>query len=362
VPYPADYGGVVDLFYKIVALHAEGILIHLHCFEYGRGKQIELEKYCVEVNYYPRKSVLQSFSLKMPYIVTSRRNKVLLKNLLKDEHPVLFEGIHCTYYLFHPAFATRKMLVRLHNVEYFYYRNLAKTETSFFKKEYFLFESKLLQQYEKKVAAKVLCITVTEDDLKIYKEQLGAKALLYLPVFIKNKLVESKTDYGNYCIYHGNLSIKENENMVLWLITEVFNSISIPFVIAGKNPSVTLTDTVKRNKNICLEANPSDHNMHDLIQNAQINVLPAQNSAGIKIKVLNAVFNGRHCLVNDTAVSGTGLEALCAIAETPSQFIKAIEMLYKFSFTEDDILKRQEILNEKYNNRKNAHELIRLIY
>lgn len=362
VPYPADYGGVVDLFYKIVALHEEGILIHLHCFEYGRGKQNELEKYCVEVNYYSRQPAFKSVSLRTPYIVKSRRNKRLFKNLLKDQYPILFEGIHCTYYLFHPALAKRKMPVRLHNVEYVYYSNLAKTEVSFFKKKYFLLESKLLRQYEKKVAAQALCLTVTEFDEQFYRQHLGARSVSYLPVFIKNELVESKTGYGGYCLYHGNLSIKENENMVLWLINEVFNTVSIPFVVAGKNPSIHLAEAVKANKNICLEADPSDDNLFDLIQNAQVNILPAQNSAGIKIKLLNAVFNGRHCLVNTIAVSGTGLETTCAVAETGSEFIKAIEMFYKLSFTEDDILKRQKILDEKYNNRKNALRLIRLIY
>ena len=45
VPWPADYGGVVDLFYKLKALHAEGIKIKLHCFLYGsRNKQDELNK------------------------------------------------------------------------------------------------------------------------------------------------------------------------------------------------------------------------------------------------------------------------------------------------------------------------------
>ena len=28
VPYPANYGGVIDVFYKLKALHAEGIKIH----------------------------------------------------------------------------------------------------------------------------------------------------------------------------------------------------------------------------------------------------------------------------------------------------------------------------------------------
>jgi hypothetical protein len=40
VPWPADYGGVVDLFYKIKALHDEGVKIKLHCFDYGRGKRM----------------------------------------------------------------------------------------------------------------------------------------------------------------------------------------------------------------------------------------------------------------------------------------------------------------------------------
>ena len=38
VPYPANYGGVIDVFYKIKALHAKCVKIHLHCFEYGRAE------------------------------------------------------------------------------------------------------------------------------------------------------------------------------------------------------------------------------------------------------------------------------------------------------------------------------------
>jgi hypothetical protein len=63
VPWPADYGGVVDLFYKIKTLHEEGVKIRLHCFDYGRGQQNELNKYCEEVNYYKRLSKWESISL-----------------------------------------------------------------------------------------------------------------------------------------------------------------------------------------------------------------------------------------------------------------------------------------------------------
>ena len=44
VPYPANYGGVIDVFHRLKALHKNGYKIILHCFEYGRDKQIELDK------------------------------------------------------------------------------------------------------------------------------------------------------------------------------------------------------------------------------------------------------------------------------------------------------------------------------
>ena len=34
IPYPPNYGGVIDVYYKIRTLHKLGIKIHLHCFEY----------------------------------------------------------------------------------------------------------------------------------------------------------------------------------------------------------------------------------------------------------------------------------------------------------------------------------------
>ncbi len=105
VPYPVDYGGVFDLFYKLPSLQKLGVHIHLHCFEYGRGEQKELEKYCLSVQYYKREKKL---SFRLPYIVSSRSNEQLMSCLLKDNHPILMEGIHCTYPLTDKRFQRQK--------------------------------------------------------------------------------------------------------------------------------------------------------------------------------------------------------------------------------------------------------------
>src|SRR4051812_37219673 len=89
VPWPADYGGVMDLFYKIKSLHQCGISISLHCFVNKRPPREELRRYCREVYYYNRVTNLSRFSLRVPFIVNSRRDEALLANLNRDDSPIL---------------------------------------------------------------------------------------------------------------------------------------------------------------------------------------------------------------------------------------------------------------------------------
>lgn len=360
VPYPPDYGGVFDLFYKIVALFQEGVKIHLHCFEYGRGRQFILNNYCVEVNYYKRRNNFKELFNGIPHIVGSRADKNLLLNLVKDDHPVLLEGIHCTYYLFKKKLANKKVLVRLHNVEFEYYKNLGKAERSFFKKIYFFTESWLLKRYEKKIISKSLCIGVNKKDIEEYRHDFGSGNIKYLPVFLPYSSINSIPGMGEFCLYHGNLSVIENEKAVEWLLKNVHRT-EVPFIIAGKDPSKKLIDLVKQYEGVSIVANPSDDVMAELIRFAHINILPSFNATGIKIKLLNALFNGRHCLVNKEAVEGTELEALCQIASF-KEFKNKLAILVTKPFTEDDIELRISVLEDKFNNHKNAELLMQWIY
>jgi hypothetical protein len=60
VPYPPDYGGVIDVFNKIRWLSEIGVGIYLHVFTYNRPADKELEKYCEKVFYYKRKTGLRN--------------------------------------------------------------------------------------------------------------------------------------------------------------------------------------------------------------------------------------------------------------------------------------------------------------
>jgi glycosyltransferase involved in cell wall biosynthesis len=362
VPYPADYGGVFDLFYKIKSLHSLGINIHLHCFEYGREKQEELNKYCQTVNYYERKSFLKGFSFRLPFIVSSRANQFLLNNLLKDNFPVLLEGIHCTYFLYSGELKHRKVIVRLHNVEYEYYEELSNTTGNIFKKKYFRLESSVLKKYENEIANKCMFISVSEKDKETYQQKFAAKNIEYLPVFLPFTKVKFEGGSGNFCLYHGNLSVPENEKAALWLMRNVFNSLDIPLVIAGKNPSGRLKAITHRDENFCIAANLSEREMDDIIRKAHVHVLPSFNKTGIKIKLLNALFNGRYVVTNPSAVAGSNLEPICEIADSASDFKKIITEIFHQTFGGNEIEKRKKILEGIYNNHENALKLIQWIW
>jgi hypothetical protein len=360
VPYPADHGGMFDLFYKIVALHKSGTEIILHCFEYGKDEQDELRKYCSEVYYYKRNTGLKGFSFSLPYIVSSRRSEQLVKNLAIDNAPVLFEGSHTTYIAYKNLFPGRTLLFRLHNIEQVYYYHLFKAENNFLKKLYYWWESGALKKYEKKVFRNVsVILPVSKNDaIKIGKQTLSDK-LLYLPVFLPFQEIKIIKGIGNYCLYHGNLSIAENEQAAIWLADKIDGS-EIPIIVAGKDPSRTLMKFLKH-KNIRLIANPSDYEMFSLIQNAHINIAISFNDTGIKLKLLNALFHGRHCIANEAAIPGMEFKNYCSSFSSQQGMKEVIAALVNKSFTETEIEERKKFLLHHFNNETNAEKLNALL-
>ncbi len=334
-----------------------GIAVHLHCFEYGKGVQPELEKYCRKVYYYERREGHKGFSLQLPYIVASRNDEQLWKRLNADKHPVLFEGVHCTYGLTSGAVQKKNVAIRLHNVEHEYYKQMGQWEASLVRKAYMHHESRLLKRYEEKLKDYTI-LAISGDDAKAYKKQFKAKKIIHLPAFVPNRMVTSKEGTGNFVLYHGNLSVAENEKAAIWLLEKIFNKLEIPFVIAGKNPSAKLIELAHKNQHTCIVVNPNDAEMNDLIQKAQVHILPSFTNSGIKLKLLNAVFNGRHVLVNDAMIKGTGLDKACQLANNPTEFKYQAFRLFHKAFTDADIQVREGLLQKHFDNAAHALQLM----
>jgi hypothetical protein len=369
IPFPADYGGVMDVFYKVKALHEAGIAVVLHCFQYReRTPQAELEKYCAEVHYYPRALGPLSMLSSKPFIVRSRTSATLLKNLLKDNAPILFEGLHSCAYIGEKKLKNRLKILRMHNVEWEYYRNLQVLESKIWKKIYFSSESRKLQLFENQILTHAnIILTISPDDTAYFEEQIEKRniqnqpTVVYVPPFHPNSSVESRTGTGDYVLFHGKLSVSDNEEVAIFLIKKVFARLDIPFIVAGKDPSERLLDLAKQHENITIRPNPTDADMTDLIQNAQINVILSFQRAGMKLKLLNGLYRGRHCVVNRHTVQNTGVEPLCYVKNTSRDIRTLVESLMNVQFSTKQIAERKEILERDFSNQTNAAKIMGLL-
>lgn len=343
VPLPANYGGVVDVFYKLKHLSQSGYRITLHCFTSSTRKENDaLNEWCDQVFYYPRLEGIRGLSLTQPYIVSSRKNKDLLKNLMADESPILFEGIHTTYYANFPELKHRKKILRAHNIEHEYYDHLYRIEHNIFRKLYFGVESFLLKKYEKNLSMFDEILPISQSELPYFKAK--HKQVKWLPAFHPYTKIQSLPGKGNYCLYHGNLSVKENEEAVLFLVKEVFSKMNIPFIIAGKNPSRRIMECAS--PSIRVVDNPDDLVLEELIQQAHIHVLPSFQKSGVKLKLLHTLFAGRFCIANDTMLEGSGIKASVIRANHPEEFIKEIETYKNTAFSSEDIeIRKKEFIH-----------------
>ncbi|HQV60668.1 MAG TPA: glycosyltransferase family 4 protein [Chitinophagaceae bacterium] len=363
VPSPADYGGAIDMLYRIESLYNAGIKIHLHYFSYNhRGNPNELNQYCESIHVYERKTGHKGFSFSKPYIVSSRINQELITKLNKDNHPILLEGVHCTGILPQLNTGNRKVIVRLHNDEADYYKQLSSVEKNIFKKIYFRYESHLLSKYEHSLPPQYLYACITTKDEAHFREQHGLKNSFFLPAYTPYEKINSSEGIGNFCLYHGNLSVPENEKAATWLLTKVFSKIKVPFVIAGKNPSKRVDKLSHLYQHTCLVANPTDTEINDLVKKAHINILPSFSNTGIKIKLLHALFEGRHCVTNEAMVNGTDLEAACHIGTNANAIAAIIMQLHHQPFTTEEIRLRENLLGNTYNNALNTKQLIQYLW
>jgi len=362
VPFPANYGGVIDVFYKLYWLKQAGVKIHLHCFHYGRAESIELAHLCETVHYYPRQTGLLANLSFLPYTVKSRQSEALEQNLLANDYPILFEVLHTCYLLKDKRFANRKKIYRHSNIEHHYYQALAAKERDFVKKIFLKIEAFKLKHFEGILHHANVILAVNQTDCDYFKQKYPQLESHYLPSFHSNKQINIKEGKGDYILFHGNLSIAENYDAAIWLIEHVFSKIHFHVIIAGLNPPEFLKIIIAKHKHIQLLANVDAADMAQLIESAQIHVLYTEQGTGLKLKLLNVLFSGRFILCNEAMLEGTGLYANSSLhlAKEPAAFIKTIKELMSLEIDANHMQAREKQLSQ-FNNQKNADALVELI-
>ena len=358
VPYPANYGGVIDVFFRIKALSQRGVKIHLHCFEYGREHSAYLESFCHSVTYYKRETKVAKLFNTLPYIVCSRDSEELRNNLLKDDYPILLEGLHCCSILTYDVFKDRNIIVRAHNVEHEYYEHLAMAEVDAKKKVYLRQEVRKLKDFESILNKAKAILAISQKDYEYFSQKYNNVYMLTAyNAYTEVDILEGGSDY---VLYHGNLSVAENYSAAEYIVG-AFKKTDVKLIVAGMNPPQHLVKMIENVPNVELVDSPDDQTLFDLIRHAHINILVTEQATGLKLKLLNTLFNGRFCLVNDKMVEGLDVNGLCYIVNDQNAIRFAVDELMPRRFDEHQIEKRRKNMRNFYNIEEATDMLLKLI-
>lgn len=354
VPYPPNYGGAIDVFYKLKALKQAGYTIVFHTFLYDGEAHEALESLCERVYYYRRHTGVRRQLSLLPYNVVSRKDDELLAHLLSDDSPILFEGLHTCLYLSDPRLKDRVKMVRMHNIEHDYYRRLAG-QTQGWRKLFLRLEADRFQRFESVLRHADALFAISTDDQAYLSQHFPDQEVRLLPCFFDDTFVEAEGGTEPYMLYHGNLAVAENVTAVQHVVRQVLPLLaphgSFHLLVAGRNPSPALCRLAQQTNGVELVANPSQAQLNHLVENARINLLFTFQPTGIKLKLPHSLVKSRgYCLANDVMLKGNNLGALCQVANTPQEQADMIAKLMQSSPSPSDIRARQQqLLQLGYN-------------
>ncbi len=354
-PYPPVYGGVIDVFYKLKALHGLGFEIYLHCFVDGKIRpDKQLEQYAKEVHFYRRKKKQSGYKMLSiyPFAVYSRYRKELYANIVKIDAPILFEGQQTSFLTKKHDLSGRKLLLRLHNLEANYFLGQARSETNWLKKAAYFSEFVKYKFYQRDLKRYNAVLALSHYEEKAARQY--NRNVHFVPVFHGNGHVAQLSGFGKYAIYHGDLRLPDNRRAVKFLVN-VFRKIpDYPFVIASGGHGKFVDKLIAGHSNISYVEIKNDEPDHltRLLEDAHINVLLSFQESGTKLKAVNSLFRSRFCVINKNVVDDAKLLDLCTMAESESDFIDAVNSLKTRPF--DDSARREKVLTEILDDRKNA--------
>lgn len=352
------------MYYKLKALHDAGIRLILHIFLYHGKEENALHGISSEIHYYPRRTGLMRQLSPLPFSVRSRDDGQLLDDLLKDNHPILFEGIQSCFFLNDRRLKDRKKIVRMHNVEHEYFHRFATSCPWGMRRFYYTMEAIKLKHFEKILAHADRILPITEADTGYYRRRFPENDVRLLNCFFDTSHDNSRETRREtekpYILYHGNLSIIENIKTVRYLISDIAPHLpeGMRLVIAGRKPSGEMMHTAGHTDHVEIVHDPSEEEMDSLISKAHINLLLTFQPTGIKLKLLNALWKGQgHCLVNSPMLHGNSLGPLCHKADSTEDILTTINALMDRLPSAEELKERHEaIMDMGFNNIRNIIE------
>lgn len=268
-----------------------------------------------------------------------------MKQLEKDNHPLLIEGLHSSGFLSKLKNKDRKIALRTHNIEHDYYLGLAKLSSNFILKTYYRNEARRLKHYEKKLDSKLdFIFSLSQKDSLYYKTRYKKVKTHFVCAFYDEspQVIKPK----NYVLLQGNYEVNENKQAGIYLIEKVAPLCpNQKFVLAGKNASF-FSSHFSLPKNIIIASALSKDEMTALNNEAKASIVYSNLNAGVKLKILNALSAGVPTFCNSELNLDPYLKNCIKTYSSPQDLARALNTV---SWDLEDRKKTQNAFKSVFN-------------
>lgn len=359
-PYPPNHGMVVDIWNRILTLEKIGLKIDLICTVKGNTNNLDKSEIIKHINRFwivnRKNRVIDLFSKETIQV----KSRIGLSRLAINQHYdyLLLEADYVAEILNNKTITFDHAILRSHNNESIYYRNLGESTPNVLKKIYYFSESIKFRKTEPDLIKKVKNVLfISMDEKKRYDEQLKGINTLFLPPVIKlNTKARLLNNRTVLCI--GSLYIANNREGIEYYIKNIHPYLSklegYQFIMAGNTKHQKLhwiDDILRTNKNVIFYDTPDD--LEPLYAQASVFLNPMLHGAGVKLKTVEAIVNGLPVVCFPTGIEGTGLQQGVGnlTAKNAEEMRKYFEkLLTGTSMEKQDIVhKGQEFIKKNYD-------------
>lgn len=345
-PFPSLFGGAYDIFERIKGLKSLGFEIDLICTYkiFPKKEDIDFVKTYVETLFLvERKNRLQDlFNLKPLQVISRNDLKQVVLN--KKYNYTILESESVGSILKNKTLRTDEVIVRVHNNESKYFKELAKSTHSVFDKFYYFQESykfKFFSSYIFSKADRLWFISkeeLSQNDLNVLMDQKA----IHLPSAINGPFHQQEL-ISKTVLFVGALFMPNNIEGLVWYLDFVH-----PFLLKEENYKLIIvgstgeyTDHYFRNKfkqysNIELFFNAKELDL--FYTQSAVFINPMLHGTGVKLKSINAIVNGLPLVATSVGAEGIGLDKEMYFESNTSEgFVASILNIFNLSSADKQV-------------------------
>jgi len=369
-PYPADHGGRVDTWGRILALAELGWKIDLLVC----GKHEPAEADCRaarvwvnDIKLCGRKSSPLDLLMPEPLQVRSR-NELRNVRLDREYDYVLLEGDYVYPVLDNPFVRSERAILRVHNDESAYFKSLARSADHIHHKLYYAMESLKFAWLQRKLTKRVgkyLFISSKEHDH--FAGRHPEAASMFLPPPLTRETFARSTFASRHVVFIGSLFMPNNREAIRWYLEHIHPKLlDVPgyrFVVAGnsRGMGVEWLNGYSLEK---VDVHDTPESLDEIYATGYLFVNPMRNGAGVKLKTIEAIQNGLPVVSTTVGCEGTGLQdgAHIRVADEPAEFHRAvIELLLDPAAAASLLDASQQFIRDRYNHKEALRTYFQLL-